>query len=197
MKTFGYARVSGMDRNEDRQVLALTQAGVAISAIYLDKRSGKDFEWPQYRKMLSKMRKGDLLFVLSIDRLDRNYEEIQGQWRVLTRKIGADVCVLDMPLLDTRRSKDLLGTFVADLVLQVLSLAAHHERDHIRRRQAQGIAAAKARGVYFGRPAKAPPAGFPDVVKAWANKEIQLETAFKRCGMSKSTFCRRRKEMRL
>lgn len=197
MSTYGYARVSGTDQNEDRQMIALHQVGVEDKHIFMDKQSGKDFDRPQYKKMVKKMRHGDLLYVLSIDCLGRNYDEIQHQWRILTKEIGIDVCVIDMPLLDTRRSKDLLGTFVADLVLQVLSFAAHNERDNIRKRQAEGIAAAKARGVHMGRPAINAPPDFDKIVRAWEKKEIAMEEAMKRCGMSETTFYRRRREMHL
>lgn len=197
MITYGYVRVSSTDQNEDRQMIALHQVGVDDKHIFMDKQSGKDFERPQYKKMVKKMRHGDLLYVLSIDRLGRNYDEIQHQWRILTKEIGIDVCVIDMPLLDTRRSKDLLGTFVADLVLQVLSFAAHNERDNIRKRQAEGIAAAKARGVHMGRTVINAPPDFDKIVKAWEKKEITMEEAMKRCGMSETTFYRRRREMQL
>ena len=197
MTTYGYVRVSSTDQNEDRQMIALHQIGVEDKHIFIDKQSGKDFERPQYKKMVKKMRQGDLLYVLSIDRLGRNYDEIQHQWKILTKEIGIDVCVIDMPLLDTRQSKDLLGTFVADLVLQVLSFAAHNERDNIRKRQAEGIAAAKARGVHMGRPVVEAPPDFEDIVKAWEKKKITMEEAMKRCGMSETTFYRRRREMRL
>ena len=197
MKIFGYVRVSSTDQNEDRQMIALRQVGVPDENIYMDKMSGKDFDRPQYKKMVKRMKQGDLLYVLSIDRLGRNYDEIQKQWRILTKEIGIDVCVIDMPLLDTRQSKDLLGTFVADLVLQVLSFAAHNERDNIRKRQAEGIAAAKARGVHMGRPVVEAPPDFEEIVKAWEKKKITMEEAMKRCGMSETTFYRRRREMRL
>lgn len=197
MIIYGYVRVSSTDQNEDRQMIALHQVGVEDKHIFMDKQSGKDFERPQYKKMVKKMRQGDLLYVLSIDRLGRNYDEIQHQWRILTKEIGIDVCVIDMPLLDTRRSKDLLGTFVADLVLQVLSFAAHNERDNIRKRQAEGIAAAKARGVHMGRPVINAPQDFEKIVKSWEKKEITMEEATKRCGMSETTFYRRRREMQL
>ena len=197
MSTYGYARVSGTDQNEDRQMIALHQVGVEDKHIFMDKQSGKDFDRPQYKKMVKKMRHGDLLYVLSIDRLGRNYDEIQHQWRILTKEIGIDVCVIDMPLLDIRRSKDLLGTFVADLVLQVLSFAAHNERDNIRKRQAEGIAAAKARGVHMGRPVINAPPDFDKIVKAWEKKEITMEEAMERCRMSETTFYRRRREMQL
>ena len=152
MTTYGYVRVSSTDQNEDRQMIALHELGVEDQNIFMDKQSGKDIEHPQYKLMVEKLQPGDLLYVLSIDRLGRNYDEIQRQWRILTKDIGIDICVIDMPLLDTRKCKDLLGTFVADLVLQVLSFAAHNERENIRKRQAQGIAAARARGVHLGRP---------------------------------------------
>lgn len=197
MKIFDYVRVSSTDQNEDRQMIALRQAGVPDENIYMDKMSGKDFNRPQYKKMVKRMKQGDLLYVLSIDRLGRNYDDIQNQWRILTKEIGIDVCVIDMPLLDTRQSKDLLGTFVADLVLQVLSFAAHNERDNIRKRQAEGIAAAKARGVHMGRPVIEAPQDFEEIVKAWEKKKITMEEAKKRCGMSETTFYRRRREMRL
>lgn len=197
MITYGYVRVSSTDQNEDRQMIALHQVGVEDQHIFLDKQSGKDFDRPQYKKMVKKMRHGDLLYVLSIDRLGRNYDEIQHQWRILTKEIGIDVCVIDMPLLDTRKSKDLLGTFVADLVLQVLSFAAHNERDNIRKRQAEGIAAAKARGVHMGRPVIDAPPDFEQIVKSWEKKEITMEEAIKKCGMSETTFYRRKREMRL
>ena len=150
--TYGYIRVSSTDQNEDRQRIALRKRAVPKQNIYMDKQSGKDFNRPQYKKMVRRLRSGDLLYVLSIDRLGRNYEEIQNQWRVLTKEIGVDVCVIDMPLLDTRSGKDLMGTFIADLVLQILSFVAESERTNIRRRQAEGIEAARARGVRFGRP---------------------------------------------
>ena len=197
MITYGYVRVSSTDQNEDRQMIALHQVGVEDKHIFMDKQSGKDFDRPQYKKMVKKMRHGDLLYVLSIDRLGRNYDEIQHQWRILTKEIGIDVCVIDMPLLDTRMSKDLLGTFVADLVLQVLSFAAHNERDNIKKRQAEGIAAARARGVHLGRPVKEAPENFPEIVKAWEKGEITLAEALTRCNMGQTSFYRRRREYNL
>lgn len=152
MQTYGYARVSSTDQNEYRQLLALRARNVPERNIFVDKQSGKDFLRPQYAELVLRLREGDLLYVLSIDRLGRNYEEIQDQWRFLTKEIGIDIVVIDMPLLGTRQGKDLMGTFIADLVLQILSFVAQSERDSIRRRQAEGIAAAKARGVRFGRP---------------------------------------------
>ncbi len=151
-KVYGYVRVSSMEQNEDRQMIALGQAGVAAGSIFIDKQSGKDFHRANYEKMLSQLQAGDLLYIMSIDRLGRNYAEIQNQWRILTKEIGIEICVIDMPLLDTRKGKDLMGTFMADLVLQILSFVAENERENIRKRQEQGIAAAKKRGVRFGRP---------------------------------------------
>ena len=161
--SYGYVRVSSTDQNEDRQLKAMADAGVPLKNLFIDKQSGKDFDRPQYIKMVRRLRKNDILFVLSIDRLGRNYEEIQRQWRILTKEVGVDICVIDMPLLDTRNGKDLMGTFIADLVLQILSFVAQTERENIKKRQAQGIAAAKARGVKFGRPRKEVP-GFQELL---------------------------------
>ena len=147
MSEYGYIRVSSTDQNEDRQRLAMKERAVPEKNIYADKQSGKDFDRPQYKRLVKRLRPGDLVYVLSIDRLGRNYEEIQRQWRMLTKEIGADICVIDMPLLDTRNGEDLMGTFIADLVLQILSFVAQSERENIKKRQAQGIAASKARGV--------------------------------------------------
>ncbi|MBR6862580.1 MAG: recombinase family protein [Acidaminococcaceae bacterium] len=197
MTIYGYVRVSSTDQNEDRQMIELHELGVEDCNIFMDKQSGKDFERPQYKLLVEQLRPGDLLYVLSIDRLGRNYDEIQRQWRVLTKDIGIDICVIDMPLLDTRKCKDLLGTFVADLVLQVLSFAAHNERDNIRKRQAQGIAAARARGVHLGRPVLPVPDNFEAIVKEWEAGKISLSEARKRLGMTETTFYRRRREYRL
>lgn len=185
---YGYIRVSSTDQNEDRQLIALRGKGVPDNCIYIDKQSGKDFNRPKYKRLLKKMKPGDLLYVLSIDRLGRNYKEIQEQWRILTKEKGVDICVLDMPLLDTRQGKDLLGTFIADLVLQILSFVAENERANIRKRQAEGIAAAKARGVKFGRPPKALPENFYEVHQAWRGGKISLRQAAKQCEMPPSTF---------
>ena len=164
---YGYVRVSSTDQNEDRQMIALSEVGVPKKNIFMDKMSGKDFERPQYQKLLKKIKPGDLLYVLSIDRLGRNYEEIQKQWRIITKEKNVDVCVIDMPLLDTRQGKDLMGTFIADLVLQILSFVAQSERENIKKRQAEGIAAAKAKGVRFGRPEKNVPDNFENLIKQW------------------------------
>lgn len=197
MNTYGYARVSSTDQNEDRQLIALHQAGVDDKFIFVDKQSGKDFNRPQYQKLLRKLKAGDLLYIKSIDRLGRNYEEIQVQWRILTKEKGVDICVIDMPLLDTRRGKDLVGTFLSDIVLQVLSFVAENERNNIRQRQAEGIAAARARGVHLGRPVKEAPADFERIVQAWEKKEITMEEVTQMTGMSETTFYRRRREMQL
>ena len=187
-RIFGYIRVSSVGQNEDRQQIALQQAGVPQKNIYLDKQSGKDFNRPQYKKMLQKLKKDDLLYIKSIGRLGRNYEEILQQWRSLTKEKGVDIVVLDMPLLDTRRGKDLMGTFLSDIVLQVLSFVAENERSNIRQRQAEGIAAAKARGVRFGRPPKPLPENFQDIYCRWKAGEITGVAAAKECGMPLATF---------
>jgi DNA invertase Pin-like site-specific DNA recombinase len=197
MNTYGYVRVSSADQNEDRQMIALREADVPEKNIFLDKQSGKDFERPNYKKMVRKLKAGDLLYILSIDRLGRNYEEIQKQWRILTKEIGVDICVLDMPLLDTRNGKDLMGTFIADLVLQILSFVAQSERENIRKRQAEGIAAAKAKGVKFGRPEKEVPDDFGKIVRSWEQKKLPFEEVLMKCGMSEATFYRRLREYRL
>lgn len=201
MKIYGYARVSSMDQNEERQMAALRNAAVHERNIFTDKQSGKDFNRPNYKKMVRKLRTGDVLYITSIDRLGRNYEEIQRQWRVLTKEIGIDICVLDMPLLDTRNEsgtgKDLMGTFIADLVLQILSFVAQSERESIKKRQAEGIAAAKARGVKFGRPEKPVPGDFDKIVQAWEQKRMALAEVLRQCDMSEATFYRRLREYRL
>ena len=197
MGIYGYVRVSSTDQNEDRQLIALRETQVLEKNIYVDKQSGKDFDRPNYRKLLKKLKACDLLYILRIDRLGRNYEEILKQWRILTKEIGIDICVLDMPLLDTRNGKDLMGTFIADLVLQILSFVAQNERDTIRKRQAEGIAAAKARGVRFGRPEKRVPEDFGKIVKEWERKNIPISEVLKLCGMSEATFYRRLREYRL
>lgn len=187
-KIYGYVRVSSTDQNEDRQMLALTQLRIPEKRIYVDKQSGKDFNRPQYRNLVRRLRAGDLLYVLSIDRLGRNYEEIQNEWRHLTKEIGVDICVIDMPLLDTRQGKDLMGTFIADLVLQILSFVAQSERESIKKRQAEGIAAAKAKGIKFGRPPIPLPDNFHMVRQDWRDKKMTLQQAAKACEMPKGTF---------
>ena len=188
MATYGYIRVSTREQNEDRQVIALHEVGVPEKNIYMDKQSGKDFNRPQYKKLLRKMKKDDLLCIKSIDRLGRNYEEILAQWRILTKDKGIDIMVLDMPLLDTRRGKDLMGTFLSDIVLQVLSFVAENERTNIRQRQAEGIAAAKAKGIRFGRPPQPLPENFHNAYQRWKQGEITGTAAARECGMPLSTF---------
>ena len=185
---YGYIRVSTREQNEDRQRLALAALPVPGENIYMDKQSGKDFERPQYRRLVRRLRRDDLLYVRSIDRLGRNYSEILEQWRMLTKEKGVDIAVLDMPLLDTRRGKDLMGTFLSDIVLQVLSFVAENERDNIRQRQAEGIAAAKARGVRFGRPPLPLPDNFHMLHQAWRGQKITLRQAARACGMPTGTF---------
>ena len=188
MSVYGYIRVSSKDQKEDRQQIALKEVGVERQNIYVDKQSGKDFNRPQYKKMLRKLKKDDLLYIKSIDRLGRNYEEILQQWRILTKEKGVDIVVLDMPLLDTRRGKDLMGAFLSDIVLQVLSFVAENERTNIKQRQAEGIAAAKAQGIKFGRPPLPLPDNFYEVHKAWRSKKITLKQAAEACNMPVGTF---------
>ena len=192
---YGYIRVSSRDQCEDRQRAALLAWGVPPEALYADRCSGKDFQRPQYLRLVRRLRRDDLLVVKSIDRLGRDYAEVMEQWRVLTRERGVSIVVLDMPLLDTRRGKDLMGTFIADLVLQILSFVAQNERENIRQRQAEGIAAAKARGVPFGRPALPLPENFEQVVSSWRNKEIDFASALQQTGMRPATFYRRLKDI--
>lgn len=197
MQTYGYARVSSTDQNELRQLLALHAKSIPTENIFVDKQSGRDFIRPQYAELILRLREGDLLYVPSIDRLGRNYNEIQEQWRFLTKEIGIDIVVIDMPLLDTRQGKDLMGTFIADLVLQILSFVAQSERESIRRRQAEGIAAAKARGVRFGRPASPVPKNFEQLIVAWERKSITLTELLDQCdALSESTFFRRLRDIR-
>lgn len=193
---FGYVRVSSTDQNEERQMIAMREKEVPEENVFLDKLSGSSFDRPQYRKMVDRLCAGDLLYILSIDRLGRNYEEIQEQWRKLTKEIGIDICVIDMPLLDTRTCRDLMGTFIADLTLQILSFVAESERENIRKRQEQGIAAAKARGVHMGRPMKKLPDNFEELVEKWESRRIPLETVLSECKMGKTTFYRRLREYR-
>ncbi len=188
MTIFGYVRVSTKDQNEDRQLIALHEIGVEDKNIYLDKQSGKNFNRPQYKKLLRRMKKDDLLYIKSIDRLGRNYEEILQQWRYLTKDKSIDIVVMDMPLLDTRRGKDLMGTFLSDIVLQVLSFVAENERTNIKQRQAEGIAAAKAKGIRFGRPPKPLPKNFHEACQLWKRGEITCTAAAQMCGMPLSSF---------
>ena len=195
--TYGYVRVSSIDQKEDRQMIEMQRMGIPNNQIYIDKQSGKNFDRPSYKRLVRRLSEGDLLYILSIDRLGRNYEEIQGQWRVITKEKGADIVVMDMPLLDTRQGKDLMGTFIADLVLQILSFVAQSEREKIKERQEQGIAAAKARGVRFGRPEKELPDDFKQLVRDWEKKQLLLSELLKKCDMSEATFYRRLRELRI
>ena len=188
MSTYGYIRVSTREQNEDRQLIALREMSVPEQNIYMDKQSGKDFNRPQYKKLVKKLKPDDLLCIKSIDRLGRNYTEILEQWRILTKEKKIDIAVLDMPLLDTRRGKDLMGTFLSDIVLQVLSFVAENERTNIRQRQAEGIAAAKARGVRFGRPPRPLPENYHSAYQRWKAGAITGTAAAKECGMPLSTF---------
>ena len=189
--TYGYVRVSTREQNEDRQMIAMGEIQVPEKNIFMDKLSGKDFERPMYRKLLKKLKPDDLLYIKSIDRLGRNYEEILEQWRILTKEKKVDVVVIDMPLLDTRRGKDLMGTFLSDIVLQVLSFAAENERKNIRERQMEGIEAAKRRGVRFGRPPKPTPENFEQACGKWEAGEITGREAAVECSMSTSSFYRK------
>ena len=195
-KNYGYVRVSSRDQNEERQMIALGMADVPAENIFIDKQSGKDFDRPQYQCLMGCLSENDLLYIKSIDRLGRNYEEIIEQWRIITKIKKADIVVLDMPLLDTRTGKDLMGTFLSDIVLQVLSFVAENERGNIRQRQSEGISAAKARGVKFGRPGANMPVNFSDIVRRWESGDLTLVQALDRCGMSESTFYRRVREQR-
>ena len=186
--TYGYIRVSTREQNEDRQLIALREMSIPEQNIFMDKQSGKDFNRPKYKKLIKKLKPDDLLYIKSIDRLGRNYEEIQNQWRILTKEKKIDIVVLDMPLLDTRRGKDLMGTFLSDVVLQVLSFVAENERTNIRQRQAEGIAAAKAKGVRFGRPPRPLPKNYHSAYQRWKAGAITGTAAAKECGMPLSTF---------
>lgn len=195
-KKYGYIRVSTKDQNEERQLIAMKELNVQLDRVFMDKQSGKDFQRPQYKNMVKELKENDVLYIKSIDRLGRNYSEILEQWRILTKKKGIDIVVLEMPLLDTRRGKDLMGTFLSDIVLQVLSFVAENERRNIKQRQAEGIAAAKARGVQFGRPKIQLPDNFMLMVSEWENKKIRLNYILEACQISKTTFYRRLNQYR-
>jgi len=197
LKIYGYVRVSSADQNEDRQTAAMYELKIPENQIFTDKISGKDFKRPAYQSLVKKLKQGDLLYIKSIDRLGRNYGEIQNQWRILTKERGIDIAVIDMPLLDTRNGKDLMGTFIADIVLQILSFVAQNERENIRKRQSEGIAAAKLRGVRFGRPIKKPPENFGELVKQWERGSLILAEVLERAGLKEATFYRRLREWRL
>ena len=197
MTTYGYIRVSSIDQHEDKQLSAMREQGVPRKQIYIDKQSGKDFGRPAYKSLANKLIAEDLLYIHSIDRLRRNYNEIQNQWRILTKECGVDIVVINMPLLDTRQNKDLMGTFIADLVLQILSFVAHSERESIRKRQAEGIASARKRGIHLGRPAKSPPDNFPLLMKQWERGKLSFTEVLEQAGLKEATFYRRLREYRL
>ena len=196
MADFGYIRVSSVDQNDDRQIIAMNEQGIPPERVFADKQSGKDFDRPAYKLLLEALKPGDLLFIKSLDRLGRNYEEIQTQWRILTKERCVDIAVIDMPLLDTRRDKDLMGTLITDLVLNLLSFVAQTERENIRQRQAEGIAAAKARGVRFGRPIKKPPENFGILVGQWERGKLALPALLEQTGLKIATFYNRLREFR-
>lgn len=187
-KVLGYVRVSSHEQNGDRQIAALMEKGVKKEWIYLDKQSGRDFDRPQYQRLLRRLDRDSVLYVKSIDRLGRNYADLNEQWRIITKEKGADIVIIDMPLLDTRREKDLMGTFISDIVLALLSYVAENERMNIRQRQAEGIAAAKARGVKFGRPPVPLPDNFYEIHRLWREKELTLRQAAQACRLPESTF---------
>ena len=194
VKIYGYARVSTCDQNENRQIIALKEMGVPEKNIFLDKFSGKDFDRPQYKKLLKKLDDNSVLYIKSIDRLGRSYRDLSEQWRIITKDKGADIVVVDMPILDTRREKNLLGTLISDLVLALLSYVAECEYQSIHQRQAEGIAAAKARGVHFGRMSRPLPDNFQEVYQKWKHKKISVSKAAEECGMPQTTFYERAKE---
>jgi len=197
MSTYGYVRVSGTDQNEDRQMLAMKELNIPLAQIFMDKLSGKDFNRPSYQMLVKKLKSGDLLYITSIDRLGRNYEEIQSQWRILTKERGVDIAVIDMPLLDTRLHKDLIGTFISDIVLQILSFISQNERENTRKRQAEGIKAARMRGIHLGRPIKKPPENFGMLIKQWEHGETPIQELLTQTGLKEATFFRRLREWRL
>jgi DNA invertase Pin-like site-specific DNA recombinase len=195
MKIYGYVRVSSAEQNEDRQMIAMQAAKVPPENVFAEKQSGKNFEREEYKKLVRQLKTGDLLYIKSIDRLGRNYAEIQNQWRVITKEIGADIAVIDMPLLDTRTYKDLIGTFISDTVLSILSFVAQNERENIKKRQAEGIAAAKAKGVNLGREPKSLPSDFAELVRKWERKKLKTREMLKICGISRATLYNRIREM--
>ena len=194
---YGYVRVSTREQNTDRQHIAMKEAGVPPENIFEDKQSGKDFERPEYKRLLATVVSGDVIYVKSIDRLGRNYKDIQAQWKLITKDMGVDICIIDMPLLDTRNGKDLMGTVIADVVLALLSYISENERKTTLLRQTEGIAAAKARGVRFGRPVIKPPSDFQKVVKQWESGKLTIKEILEHCQMSESTFYRRLRELRV
>jgi len=188
MQTYGYIRVSTKEQHSDRQIFALTEAGVNEKNIFTDKLSGKDFERPQYKRLLRKLKAGDRLIIKSLDRLGRNYKEITEQWQIITKDMKINITVLDMPLLDTTDNKNLLGTFISDIVLQILSFVAQNEREIMLSRQAEGIIEAKKRGVQFGRPKKRPPPDFAEIAHKYQRKKISSRKAAELLNISQRTF---------
>ena len=193
--TYGYVRVSSKEQNEDRQLIAMRKADVPEKNVFIDKQSGKDFKRPMYKKLIDSVQSGDVIFVKSIDRLGRNYQEIQEQWRYITRTKDVDIVIIDMPILDTRYGKDLIGTFVSDIVLQILSFVSENERENIRARQREGIDAALKRGVRFGRPRAILPDNYSEIMHLYMKKEINDREAVALCGVSRSTFYRWKKRI--
>ena len=190
MATYGYIRVSGVDQNEDRQLIAMQEFNIPQSNIFIDKQSGKNFDRPEYQSMIKKLKHGDLLYIKSIDRLGRNYDDIIEQWRLITKEKHADIAVIDFPILDTRNGQDLMGTFIADTVLAVLSFVAQNERETLRQRQAEGIAAARLRGVKFGRPRIRLPKNFDGLFKIWYSGRLKTTDFMIKSGLAKTTFYR-------
>jgi len=197
MSDYGYVRVSTAEQNEDRQMIAMNEAGVPKGNIFADKQSCKDFERPAYKKLMKKLKPGDVVYFKSIDRMGRNYKDMIEQWRIITKEKGADVVVLDMPILDTRQQKNLIGTLISDIVLQLLSYVSETERINIRQRQAGGIAAAKKRGVRFGRPPKEMPPDFEEIIRRWEKKELTMTEITEQYGMSQSTFYKLKREFEI
>ena len=185
---YGYVRVSTRDQNEDRQIMAMLEMGIPRKSIYIDKMSGKDFERPMYKRLIKRLKEGDILYIKSLDRLGRNYEELKEQWRIITKDKKVDIVVMDMPILDTRQNKGLLGTLISDLVLTLLSYVSENERTEIRQRQAEGIAAAKERGVRFGRPPIPVPDNFEDICYRWRSGKLTMKEAADMCGLKPQTF---------
>ena len=196
MAIFGYARISSADQHEDRQIIAMSEQGIPPECVFVDKQSGKDFDRPAYKSLLETLKPGDLLFIKSLDRLGRNYDAVQAEWRVLTKERGVDISVIDMPVLNTRRDKNLLGTLISDIVLSLLSYVGQNERENLRQRQSEGIAAAKMRGVLFGRPIKKSPDDFSILVKQWERGRLPLSTLLEQTDLKTATFYRRLRELR-
>jgi len=194
MGNYGYCRISSLDQNESRQIFAMNELQIPPSNVFIDKQSGADFNRPAYKKLIGTLKAGDVLYIKDISRLGRNYAEIQNQWRILTKEKGVDITVIDIPLLSTGLYKDLIGTLVNDLILAIFSFVADNQLTTIRQNQAEGIAAAKTRGVKFGRPIKTVPNKFAELVQQWNNKQLSTEDVLKLCKMSQTTFYRRRAE---